>query len=118
MKRFFLFLIVILLLAAGCSNREELANNPENSFAHYYTLGMAAYEKGDYKEAITHFKRSLKLRDDIARTQNEIGLCYLYIDDLDNAIYHLERALSLDAKMVEVHNNLGAAYLRKKNRRR
>jgi Tfp pilus assembly protein PilF len=115
MKNVFAVLVALLMVTAACSNNNEIVSRPENSFAHYYSLGMAAFEKGDYQEAITQFKRSVELKSDVARTQNELGLCYIYMHDYDNAIYHLERALAIDSRMIDVHNNLGAAYLSKKD---
>lgn len=104
---------IMLASCGGGSSQPSIQNDPEESFAYHYNLGLAALEQKNYEEAIKHFENSLKLNSRIPRTHNEMGLCFLYLGKIDEAISHFEDAISLDPNMYETHNSLGVAYLRK-----
>lgn len=105
--------ILVLSLANACGGGGRLREDPEQSFAYHYNLGMAAFDKQDYEEAIKHFKRSLRMNPNIARTHNELGMCYLFLSKFDDAITCFEKAISLDPRMAEAHNSLGVALYNK-----
>lgn len=101
------FLIVSMLISCGSGGR--LRSDSKNSFAYHYNLGLAAFEQGDYQIAIGHFERSIKLNFKVARTHNELGMCYLFLNRNEKAIPCFEKALELDPRFAEAHNNLGIA---------
>jgi len=103
-----LVLGLILLIAAACGGRR--ASDSEDSFAHHYNLGLAAFEQGNYRQAVRHFQRSLELNPNIARTHNELGMCYLNLGEHERAIQHFERTLELEPNFADAHNSLGIAY--------
>ena len=107
MKRI-LVIGLVLLIAAACGGRR--AGDSEDSFAHHYNLGLAAFERGDYRQAIRHFQRSLALNPNIARTHNELGMCHLNLGENEPAIHHFERTLELEPNFADAHNSLGIAY--------
>lgn len=112
MKRLTIYLVATLI-AASCSSsgeRSDLRQKASGSFAYHYNLGLAEFEQGRYRNAIKHYLQSLKLNNKVARTQNEIGICYLYLGENGNAINHFEQALSLDSGLDETRNSLGIAY--------
>ncbi len=101
---------LIPLLALACGSAGEIRSEPQRSFAYYYNLGMAAFDKKDYRSAIEHFKRSIQLNPNIPRTHNDLGMCYMYLREHKQAIPNFERALQLDPDFAEAHNNLGITY--------
>ena len=110
MKRIIAVCIVsTCLVIASCGGGNQIKSDSDSSFAYHYNLGMAAFDKGDYREAIKHFQRSLKLNPNIARTNNELGMCYLFLNDHKAAVPYFERAIELDPRFGEAHNNLGVA---------
>jgi tetratricopeptide (TPR) repeat protein len=111
MKKLAVITLLCSILTACPGSKGEFESDPGNSFSHHYYLGMAAFEKQDYREAIRHFKRSIRLNPNIPRTHNELGMCYLQIGEYENAIDSFGQALSLDPNMVEAHNSLGVAHL-------
>ena len=96
-------------LVASCGGGNQIKSDSDDSFAYHYNLGMASFDKGNYSEAIKHFKRSIKLNPNIARTNNELGMCYLFLNQHSEAIPYFERAIQLDPRLGEAHNNLGVA---------
>jgi len=111
MKRLLIIcLIPLVLSAANCGSGGQLRSESKKSFAFHYNLGMAAFDKGDYRSAATHFKRSISLNPNIARTHNDLGMCYLFLKENEKAIPEFERALELDPSLAETHNNLGIAF--------
>ncbi len=84
-----------------------MKSDSKDSFAFHYNLGMASFEKGDYRAAIKHFERSIRINPNVARTHNELGMCYLFLKENDKAVPHFERALEIDPSFAEAHNNIG-----------
>lgn len=101
----------LLLLLAACGGGDAIKSEPEKSFAYHYNLGMASFEERRYDEAIKHFKRSLELNNNIARTHIEISTCYMMLGNFSEAAKHLELAISIDPRMTEAHNSLGVALM-------
>ena len=114
MRQAFAVVLLALLLAScagGSGSSGTIKSDPENSFAHYYNLGLAAFEQKNYQEAIRHFQRSVELNPNISRTHVELGTSYLFVGNNQGAASAFERALELDPRMIEAHNSLGIAYL-------
>jgi type IV pilus biogenesis/stability protein PilW len=104
-----LLALTSLLLTISCGSSGQLRSDPKSSVAYHYNLGMAEFEKGNYKEALKHFERAIRLNPDIARIYNEIGTCHLFLKDNSKAIPYFEKAITLDPEMAEAHNSLGIA---------
>lgn len=101
----------LLVLLAACGGGDAIRSEPEKSFAYHYNLGMASFEERHFDEAIKHFKRSIELNPNIARTHIEISTCYMMIGQFGEAVTHLEKALMIDPRMTEAHNSLGVALM-------
>jgi len=102
-----LSLTFILALGTACGSGGQLKSDSADSFAFHYNLGMASFEKGDYRSAIKHFERSIRINPNVARTHNELGMCFLFLKENAKAVPHFERALEIDPSFGEVHNNIG-----------
>jgi len=115
MKLKTLIAILVTVVLGGCAGGgAEIEDDPAESFAYHYNLGLAAMERQNWNVAIDHFNNSLKLNSRIPRTHNEIGLCHLYLGNYLEAINSFEQAIALDTNMNETHNSLGVAYMRLK----
>lgn len=105
--------LVLGLLLASCASDStgDIKSDPEQSFAHFYNLGIAAFEQRNYAEAVRNFQRSIELNPGIARTHKELGTTYLFMNNNQAAADCFERALSLDPRLIDAHNGLGVAYM-------
>ena len=96
--------------------RRSLRYHPYNRNVHRL-LGGALAQKGRYREAIEELEAAAALDPVFAPAQNDLGVYYRRLGDLerepehaDRAVEHLEEAVALDPKNPEYLNNLGAAY--------
>jgi tetratricopeptide (TPR) repeat protein len=76
-----------------------------------YAQGIIEYDKGNYPEALEHFRTAAALRPEDANTQFYLGLSLNRVGEFPVAIVALEGALQLDATLQYVHYPLGLAYL-------
>ena len=73
---------------------------------------LELFKKGDYSEALEMFKDALAEDSDNPNILNNMGLCYLYLEDEENAQKSFLEALALDDKLVQVYINLADLYYR------
>jgi tetratricopeptide (TPR) repeat protein len=92
----------------------------------YYYLGRIKKEQGKYREAITYYEKSLKIRQktlpanhpDLATSYNNIGLVYKNMEEYLKAFSYYEKALEIDQKTLPAnhpllatsYNNIGGLY--------
>ncbi|CAF1173538.1 unnamed protein product [Adineta ricciae] len=92
----------------------------------YNHLGNIKYQKGQYEEAITLFRKFLELRlmssspnhPDVATSYNNIGAAYSAMGDYPKALSSYEQALKIQLQSLPPHhpdvassyNNIGNAY--------
>ena len=94
--------------ASDLENFFSVSKNPEAQ--KLYTKGVKASEKGNYNEAITHFKKALKVDSLYAFAWDNIGLCYRKLNNYTEAIYAYNRSLALDAMGQMPLQNIAVAY--------
>ena len=75
-------------------------------------LALESFKKGEYSEALELFKEALALDRDNPHILNNMGLCYLYLEDEITAEKTFLEALALDDKIVQVYINLADLYYR------
>lgn len=107
-------IVLAAVLFTSCGGGSSLKSNPENSFAHFYNLGMSSFHKKDYRGAIQHFKKSVSLNSKIAKTHNDLATCYMYLEQYEDAATHFEATISLDSSYSSAHNSLGVVYTKLK----
>jgi len=102
-----------------CVEREDF--NPEN----YNFLGVAYYNKGDFKSALDNYNKALAIDRNYASVFNNIGSLYLltYLrskdqSDYQTALDNFSRALEIDPRLFAAYNGRGAAYKFKKQNRK
>jgi tetratricopeptide (TPR) repeat protein len=75
-----------------------------------YAKGIVEYGKGNYLEALEHFRTVVDLTPDDANARFYLGLTQIRLGEFSAAIPHLEKALQLDPSLQYVHYHLGLAY--------
>ena len=78
-----------------------------NEHAH---LGSQYYSLGRYKEAITEFKKALKLRPWFADIMTLLGTAYRDHGDFENAIETFQQAIEINQRHLPAVINLGVTY--------
>ena len=94
--------------SSDLENFYSVSKNPEAR--KLYSKGEKASEKGNYKEAITYFKKALKVDSLYAFAWDNIGLCYRKLNNYPEAIYAYNRSLELDALGIMPLQNIAVAY--------
>src|SRR5437762_2057988 len=90
--------------------RHALAVTTDNIIAEG-NLGLALHWKGDNREALEHFERSLSINRQQPGVLSSLGVFYLDLGRIQEAISHLMEALELEPKLEDAHYNLGNTYL-------
>jgi tetratricopeptide (TPR) repeat protein len=93
-------LILLLPSLGGASEQSELE----------YAKGIVEYSKGNYREALEHFRTVVDLTPDDANARFYLGLTESRVGEFSTAIPHLEKALQLDPSLDYVHYHLGLSY--------
>ena len=75
-----------------------------------YAKGIVEYGKGNYLEALEHFRAVVDLAPDEAHARFYLGLTQSRLGDFSAAIPQLEKALQLDPSLQYVHYHLGLSY--------
>ncbi|MDZ7379013.1 MAG: tetratricopeptide repeat protein [candidate division KSB1 bacterium] len=75
-----------------------------------YAKGIVEYGKGDYLEALEHFRIAVDLAPEDANARFYLGLTQNRLGEFSAAIPHFEQALRLDASLQHVHYPLALAY--------
>lgn len=73
-------------------------------------FGKIALEQGDVPQAITHYKRAMKLGLKTTETSHYLGIAYMQNRDVQNAIKQFKNAIRLNSDYAESHLMLGTLY--------
>jgi tetratricopeptide (TPR) repeat protein len=77
------------------------------------TLAKVLQYKGEYREAITHYRRRLELNDQDATIYNNLGTCYGFMNVTDSAeMNFLTAVLKSEKCYADALCNLATAYIR------
>src|SRR5438093_1289287 len=75
-----------------------------------YAKGIVEYGKGNYLEALEHFRTVVDLTPADANARFYLGLTQIRLGEFSAAIPHLEKALQLDPSLQYAHYQLGLSY--------
>lgn len=103
-KRMSFFLIVMLLLLAGCAEKPK-------TFDEQYDLGVKYISDGNYEEAIIALSAAIKIEPNSAIAYLNRGNAYYAQKMLDNAISDYINAISLNPDTSEAYINLTQLYI-------
>jgi len=87
----------------------------KNNYVAHHGLGTALYKQRRYKDAIFHYKQTLKINPDHANAPGNMGLALLQLAEYDEAAGQFREALSRHGKLQKWHLGLGIV-LQKKGR--
>jgi tetratricopeptide (TPR) repeat protein len=89
-------------------NKKSLSKNPEALES--YNLGINASEIGDYKTALTHYKKAVEIDPKFAFAWDNLGICYRRLDRFKEAVEAYKKSLKIDPKGAMPLMNIGIAY--------
>ncbi|MBI5659063.1 MAG: tetratricopeptide repeat protein [Nitrosomonadales bacterium] len=95
---------------AAAAYRSLLKENPGNSDALHY-LGLIAFRKEDYREAIALIGSAIKINSKIPAYHCNLGNALKGNGRFDSAIASFREAVSLDPEFQAAYSNLGNALL-------
>ena len=75
-----------------------------------YAKGIVEYGKGNYLEALDHFRSAVDLAPEDANARFYLGLTQSRLGEFAAAIPHFDKALQLDPSLQYVHYPLALAY--------
>lgn len=90
------------------SKSTPTANNKAKQL---FDEGLMRQQDKRYAEAVTAYRRSLKIDPSQPQALNNIGFCYKSMKQYDKAVDYYQQALRLDPRLAEAHEYLGEAYL-------
>jgi tetratricopeptide (TPR) repeat protein len=74
-------------------------------------LGLAYYQKGQYRTAMRYYKKALEVQPDFANALRGVGRIYLATNQGRLALKYLKRAVKSAPRAPEIHFDLGEAHL-------
>jgi len=77
----------------------------------YTTMGIAAYQAGDYEQAIKHYQQALKVNPKYVQACYNLGNTYLAQGKYDLAKDQYLKSISLNHEFIPAYLNLGKIYL-------
>ena len=92
--------------------RHTIDVNPNNYIAQNNLAGTLE-EKGQFNEAIAHYREAVQLNPNVARVQNNLGYALLQGGRVEEGIDHLQDALRIDPTYSEAYNHMGSALMKK-----
>jgi protein O-mannosyl-transferase len=114
-----LSVIAALMICAGkqtaCWHDSEtlwkhtLARTSSNNVA-WNNLGYFLFQRGQMDEAITCFKKALKINPNFFEAYNNLGVVRLQMKQPEEAMVCFQKALEISPDFVEAHYNLGCAF--------
>jgi tetratricopeptide (TPR) repeat protein len=118
LMRRLLFAGVVVLGSVASPDAVEArapAAEPDPKGMELYQTGQAAYDGGDYREAIKSFKAAFDVLGDSNLLYN-IAVCYDRLDEFDAAIEHYERykAVADESEHAAVDRKIASARERKR----
>ncbi|CAF1180533.1 unnamed protein product [Rotaria sp. Silwood1] len=104
----------------------EQASNDREKAGIYHQIGSTKRDKGEYREAIANYEKSLEIRQQflgpnhpsMTRSYNNIGLVYHSMGEYSKALTYHEKALEIrqkslrpdDPVLASSYNNIGMVY--------
>jgi len=104
--------LMILLHRLGLLRRPKVSGVPleEDDLAEaHYNLGVVLAEQGKTDEAVSEFRKALRLNPDDAEAHSNLGVALAEQGKIEEAIPEYQEALRLNLDYAEAHYNLGVA---------
>ena len=75
----------------------------------YVALGLAYWDRNDYRHALTAFQRAVQVGPTSAEAHNWLGVALADKADLPGAVAEFRKSIALDPKYGRAYTNLGSA---------
>jgi len=92
--------------------QDVIAKRPLNPRGHY-GLGNVYFGRGEYDEAIRHYKEALRIKPDYVKPLNDLGLALFQQGQWAEAEAYFREAVRVMPDFPGTYNNLGLLYTRK-----
>jgi len=87
---------------------KALKLDPNYDDAHY-NLAIILAERGQYEDAVRHYRKAVEIKPTYVKAHNNLGAAYLVLDKANLAAEHFHIALRLNPNFAQAYNNLGLA---------
>jgi len=99
----------------GHERLKELAKNSKADAEIFFTLGLLAKRRGEYKQAVTYYQRALKIEPGFTECMNNLGNAYLLMqgsrkDAVSQARFWYKKAIETDPGRAEFYYNLSKSF--------
>lgn len=101
--------------ATNESSTIEVISEETNDVNKYIKKAQEFFKLKEYDRALIAYERALLESNEKTKILNEIGVIYIYKDEVDKAISKFEEVLKDDSKSDVAYANLGDAYLKKES---
>jgi tetratricopeptide (TPR) repeat protein len=76
----------------------------------YYSMGLEATKKEDFKGAIEYYKKALAVDSLFAFAWDNLGICYRRLGEYDNALNAYQKSLEIDSMGMMPLQNIAIVY--------
>jgi len=99
----------------GHERLKELVKNSKADADIFFTLGLLAKRRGEYKQAATYYQRALKAEPGFSECMNNLGNAYLLMkgsmtDAVSQARFWYKKAIEADPARAEFYYNLSKSF--------
>lgn len=91
----------------------NLAKNPDQPYAHFFT-GDAAARLGKWDEALREFDAAIRFKQDFALAYNARGAANALRKDIGAANNDFSRASEIDSRLADTYNSAGYLWVQRK----
>ncbi len=72
----------------------------------HVSLGLARMRRGNYRGAISLYKRALQINSEDSASHNNLGIALAKLGKLEDAVHHFSEALRINPGYSEARRNL------------
>lgn len=83
-----------------------------DSYKAQNNLGMALGQQGNFKVAIAHLNKAIKIKPEYADAHNNLGIALIGIGKTGDAVPHFSKAIQLKPNFARAYHNLGFALMK------
>jgi tetratricopeptide (TPR) repeat protein len=85
-----------------------------NSEELYRIKAARCFAEKSFEDAIHYYKKALEITPTLAGPNNDIGICYESLGDMDSSEFYFRKAIEIDPRHVMANVSLGIIHLKRK----
>ncbi|HNW59214.1 MAG TPA: tetratricopeptide repeat protein [bacterium] len=105
-----IFILASFSCSGGRKKDQEVEAFLHNSATFYIKKGTDAIEAGQYHEAVAHFRQAIALTPYDPVAQNDLGVAFYHLRQLDSALAYYQTAIRLRPDYTRAISNLSKTY--------